>query len=400
MKNIEKIKENEKKTNPKRKIKKIEKWKGNNYFYCNGKCMTGSLSFFPMIMTSTFLLGLEIVFLASNYEFMKNHGTIANFIIQITLFIISMIFFYIAGFSDPGMMKRNNLPVIHDTHRLVVHKGVIKKLKICNTCFIAKPFRSSHCAFCENCVQRFDHHCPWIGGCVGKRNYTFFVVFLFFLNLSVVYIAVFCIYKIIYKLIKEKDNSKDWYKTVMCDCIPNVFCIIYVILIMSFITGLFFYHVYLVCTNITTKEELKKLLTSKLGNYYNRGFSYNLTYFFSRHESSKLSVLEQIRNEYEDPVTIINTIKPVKQESNTNSQSSNESLQKLTSLTDSELFKKCKTEKNDINPNYWKIEEQESKYGKRTTLGRNQNNEIEGIEMSYDIPKEETSVDKYSVRDI
>ena len=65
--------------------------------------------------------------------------------------------------------------------------GFIQKLNVCYTCNIIRPPRTSHCAECDDCIERFDHHCIWIGNCVGKRNYKYFFLFLLHLNMFGVY---------------------------------------------------------------------------------------------------------------------------------------------------------------------------------------------------------------------
>lgn len=62
---------------------------------------------------------------------------------------------------------------------------------ICPDCEIIKPRRSRHCEICKNCVQVFDHHCPWINNCVGTRNHKYFLLFILSLWFNIAYLIVF-----------------------------------------------------------------------------------------------------------------------------------------------------------------------------------------------------------------
>jgi hypothetical protein len=39
------------------------------------------------------------------------------------------------------------------------------------TNILLQPPRTRHCHDCDKCVLQFDHHCIWLGTCIGKKNH-------------------------------------------------------------------------------------------------------------------------------------------------------------------------------------------------------------------------------------
>lgn len=100
--------------------------------------------------------------------------------------------------SDPGVLPRNNIYSFSFPNSLGIKetcfmnkkkyyfiRGRKFRVKYCSSCYIFRGPAVSHCKKCDNCVDNFDHHCPWLGNCIGKNNYKFFMIFLIFFNLLV-----------------------------------------------------------------------------------------------------------------------------------------------------------------------------------------------------------------------
>ena len=64
-----------------------------------------------------------------------------------------------------------------DLHQL---KRKYYQCTLCNSIiFKDNEFITYHCHYCNICVEKFDHHCNFVGKCIGKNNATIFRLWLF-----------------------------------------------------------------------------------------------------------------------------------------------------------------------------------------------------------------------------
>merc|ERR1719428_534367 len=160
-----------------------------------------------MILIPAMLWQVEVgAFFAQEYSVLASICEALLVVMSLTLLVSTI-------FSDPGIMPRQKEYKEHydaktktfrtkqpPRYQDIILHGYPFKLKFCSTCNIYRPPRCTHCSVCDNCVERFDHHCPWVGNCIGKRNYWLFYSFvattgvltLFTLLASIIHLSVVC----------------------------------------------------------------------------------------------------------------------------------------------------------------------------------------------------------------
>ena len=76
----------------------------------------------------------------------------------------------------------------------------------CDICSFNRPKLCRHCSKCKKCILRMDHHCIWLGTCIGYANIGNFIRFLF-------YAQVCCIMHICITIVVCKNDGNGYLLT-------------------------------------------------------------------------------------------------------------------------------------------------------------------------------------------
>ncbi|MCJ8728120.1 hypothetical protein PDJAM_G00000610 [Pangasius djambal] len=298
--------------------RKWEVFPGKNRFYCNGRIIVArQCGVLPL--TLSLIVLTTALFFTFDCPFLVAHLTVCIPVIAGVLFLFVIITLLRTSFTDPGILPRALPEEAADIERQIDNcgsatyrppprtkeiliNGQLVKLKYCFTCKMFRPPRTSHCSLCDNCVERFDHHCPWVGNCVGKRNYRFFYTFI----VSLSFLTSFIFGCVITHLTLRSQGGKGFVQALqesparypfclsasfrrMCDshtirdaaviCVGsecrttvlnlngsgNVVELVVCFFSIWSILGLSGFHTYLVASNLTTNEDIKGSWSSKRG---------------------------------------------------------------------------------------------------------------------------------------
>lgn len=254
-----------------RKItRKWEKLPGKNTFCCDGRVMMARQKG-VFYLTLFLIVGTCSLFFAFECPYLAVHLSPAIPVFAVLLFVFVMAMLLRTSFSDPGVLPRalpeeanfiemeieaangNVLAGQRPPPRIknVQINNQIVKLKYCYTCKIFRPPRASHCSICDNCVDRFDHHCPWVGNCVGKRNYRYFYLFTLSLSLLTIYIFAF---DIVHVVLRSVDSG---FVNTLKETPGTVLEVLVCFFTLWSVVGLTGFHTYLISLNQTTNEDIK-----------------------------------------------------------------------------------------------------------------------------------------------
>lgn len=80
-------------------------------------------------------------------------------------------------FTEPGILATITYEEYDETKPDIPIR-IVSKVLLDGREHDLRQFRAKFSRCTENCIENFDHYCPWVGNVIGKRNYRYFILFM------------------------------------------------------------------------------------------------------------------------------------------------------------------------------------------------------------------------------
>jgi len=232
-------------------------WPGLNKIYCGGRVFAGPENT-AFLVTCGLISVPTLLFLAFVCPGLihRNSGFGWCVVIALTGLIGMIGTLTKCHATDPGIIPREPVPARRPP-RIQNRKladNSIERWRYCDTCNVYRPPRCHHCSDCDNCVEGFDHHCPWVGNCIAARNYKYFFGFL----TSTATMLAFVFSMSLYYFMQTKNDASDDLGNTIANAPVALGLMIYCGVVFLPVLCLLSYHINIISTGQTTKEEVKR----------------------------------------------------------------------------------------------------------------------------------------------
>ncbi|XP_030063765.1 palmitoyltransferase ZDHHC12 [Microcaecilia unicolor] len=229
----------------------------------------------------TWTVTLVLFLHSADLHHQKQFGDLSHPLLFVLLVLCSVLLYFAVSLMDPGYVTCDGnvkvLVINEEQEEMVPQTPKVVHMRRCGYCMLQQPMRARHCKACQHCVRRYDHHCPWIGNCVGERNHPLFIIYL-----VIQLVVLLWAFHLAWSGFHPGASWTEWMQLnmflLLAFAIITIFTVVVILLLVS--------HLYLVSCNVTSWEFMSYHHISYLKHCpseespFDRGISRNLYSFF------------------------------------------------------------------------------------------------------------------------